>query len=129
MNEVQIKTLYEHWPLIVGGAALAGLFLTLMVRVFKLFFWNEERIEKIAEKLLTSKAVKQTMTEVATSVFAAASARDNEIRAEMKQVLEDLKTRDQERMAAVTRVHARQDELQQLIVKTMSDIMQALARR
>jgi len=129
VNEVQIKTLYEHWPLIVGGAALAGLFLTLMVRVFKLFFWNEERIEKIAEKLLTSKAVKQTMTEVATSVFAAASARDNEIRAEMKQVLEDLKTRDQERMAAVTRVHARQDELQQLIVKTMSDIMQALARR
>ena len=129
MNETQIKALYEHWPLIVGGAVLAGFFLMLLVRAFKLFFWNEDRIEKIAEKLLTSPAVKKTMTEVATSVFAAASARDNEIRAEMKQVLEDLKLRDQERMAAVTRVHARQDELQSLIIKTMSDVMQALGRK
>lgn len=131
MNETQLKafqSLADHWPLLLAGALVVGGLGTLLIWAFKLFFWNEDRIERVALKLLTSEAMKKLMTDVASAVFAQASAKDNEMRAEMRQVMQDLKRRDEERMAAVTRVHNRMDELQNMLTKSLMELMQMLTQ-
>lgn len=106
------QAIADNWPLVLGLSALIAGAGALVGFVFKLFFWSESRVERIATKLLTSEVVKRFMIEVSTQVFTQLSQRDHEMRASLAQKVDDLTKRDEERLSSVKSAHLRIDDMQ-----------------
>lgn len=122
MTSDQIKFVSEHWLLWVALFALGGIVGAIIKSTVGVLTWSDKRAERVAERVLTSEPVKKAMTEIASNVYALASARDEAARSELKQMIEDLKERDKERAGAVTRVHQKIDDE----TRNRNDQLQAL---
>lgn len=112
MNEAAFRALYEHAPLLLALGAVFVVLGAILRGAFNLSEWNEKRTERVVTHFLASPAVQRAVAEIATAVFTTLSVKDAELRMEISTKLEDLRTRDIERMDAVRRCHQRIDDIQ-----------------
>ena len=112
MNEASFRALADHAPLLLAMGSVLVILGAVLRGAFNLSAWNEKRTERLVTHIIASAPVQKAVADIATAVFATLSVKDAELRMEIATKLEDLRTRDVERMGAVQRCHQRIDDIQ-----------------
>lgn len=103
------KTLLDRLP---HSALWAGVLAAVWGawKLVQLVFWSEDRVSRIAVKVLSSNEVQKTIKDLAKQVALEVTEEHRLAQARIEQRMAALEKRDEERAAAVTRAFQRIDD-------------------